>query len=731
MVVCKRKGTTLNNAIKFAAIFAVACMFFACGDDSGSDAKSLENDGSEPYSEVETVRNLGRCTEDRDGDTVYVVEKLRDYVCKNRAWVDASEENDLERSSSSKEIDGKGESSSSEKGDVGAKSSSSEKVGLSAGSSSSENGNTETSSSSFNKDAYTGENLVVKGRSILGVAQKGPFKFGSPVFLRELTKDKLEYTGMVYQDEVNSNKGDFVIPNVNMISPYASIEVRGLFRNEVTGEYSKDSVSLFALTDLTTRSKVNVNLLTHLEYSRAMYLVRKGYSVNAAKKQADQEIMTAFELPTTVTSSEDLSVFEDSHDNNANYANASLMMMSLLFLGERSDAEFKNAIDKFIEDFEKDGSWDDENTKAAMADFATEVGSAKIRTNVSSWNVLDIPKFEDPLETFWNNVYGLGGCTESRSGVILKNKNAKSKNADVYYKCNASRSNVYPYDYTDGHWVKATQVEYDTYGIACSGDGTIVSGNVNKETKYVCDAGVFRIATEKEIEFKRGCTSYTMGIVDTTFVNSDTVEVWICATTGEYELQSPLLMKDTRDGKIYRTVSIGTQRWMAENLNYETANSFCYEDNASNCTKYGRLYTWAAAMDSAGVYSENSKGCGYYGETCTITSPVRGICPEGWHIPTAGAWNTLYSAIGSSPYAMQAKGYWSDPNDTYGFAALPAGYYYDRKFYYVGSRVIFWSATEYNKRYAYIWYLDADHAYLNSDYSKYYGFVVRCLKDSP
>ena len=197
-------------------------------------------------------------------------------------------------------------------------------------------------------------------------------------------------------------------------------------------------------------------------------------------------------------------------------------------------------------------------------------------------------------------------------------------------------------------------------------------------------------------------------------------------------------MTDSRDGQTYKTVTIGTQTWMAQNLNYETANSYCYDDNASYCTKYGRLYTWAAAMDSEGTWSTNGKGCGY-GTTCSPTYPVRGVCPEGWHLPTRAEFETLVTAIGDESIAgqkLKSTTGWTAHRDfinedAFAFSALPAGVrdYYGG-YYNEGNDAYFWSSTEDNSDDAYSMglYCNGDHAYLYS-YGKNYGDSVRCLKD--
>ena len=195
-------------------------------------------------------------------------------------------------------------------------------------------------------------------------------------------------------------------------------------------------------------------------------------------------------------------------------------------------------------------------------------------------------------------------------------------------------------------------------------------------------------------------------------------------------------MTDSRDGRTYKTVTIGTQTWMAENINYETDSSFCYGDTLADCTKYGRLYTWAAAMDSVGIWSTNGKGCGY-GTTCSPTYPVRGVCPEGWHLPTTAEFKTLFTAVDGQSTAgkvlKSTSGWNSSGNgtDAFAFSALPAGYRNDYgDYFYEGDNAYFWSSTEDNSKFAcnmYLYY-DDGNAYMYN--YKYYGFSVRCLKDA-
>lgn len=196
---------------------------------------------------------------------------------------------------------------------------------------------------------------------------------------------------------------------------------------------------------------------------------------------------------------------------------------------------------------------------------------------------------------------------------------------------------------------------------------------------------------------------------------------------------------DERDGQTYKTVKIGSQTWMAENLNFATDGSVCYNDSAEYCAKYGRLYQWSDAMDSVGRWGNVGKGCGSYG-TCEPEGLVRGVCPEGWHLPKTKEWEILFAAAGGKYSAgvklRSTSGWKNDRNgtDDYSFTAVPAGgmgIWAKETFVNGGNYAFFWSSTEEGSFYAYYMYLkfSSEEAAFNTYYSKDFWLSVRCVMD--
>lgn len=116
----------------------------------------------------------------------------------------------------------------------------------------------------------------------------------------------------------------------------------------------------------------------------------------------------------------------------------------------------------------------------------------------------------------------------------------------------------------------------------------------------------------------------------------------------EFCVENECFVMDKRDGNVYRVIEIGEQLWMAENLKYEIVNQQCFDESVNDCAKYDGLYSWSAAMDSAGNFSLNGLGCGD-GLVCVPASPVRGICPAGWHLPNNNEIkNMIYAMLHNS-----------------------------------------------------------------------------------
>jgi uncharacterized protein (TIGR02145 family) len=168
---------------------------------------------------------------------------------------------------------------------------------------------------------------------------------------------------------------------------------------------------------------------------------------------------------------------------------------------------------------------------------------------------------------------------------------------------------------------------------------------------------------------------------------------------------------DPRDKKTYKTVKIGEQVWFAENLNYNAKGSKCYDNKESNCNKYGRLYDFATAYKA---------------------------CPKGWHSPNSEEWRTMFHFTeGDKKTAKLRASGWKGV-DTYGFSALPGGYYNlanpefntSAKFLNLGSLGYWWSSNELDSDYAYsrdMYYLYDDAYYIYSSKSSLYS--VRCVED--
>jgi uncharacterized protein (TIGR02145 family) len=194
-------------------------------------------------------------------------------------------------------------------------------------------------------------------------------------------------------------------------------------------------------------------------------------------------------------------------------------------------------------------------------------------------------------------------------------------------------------------------------------------------------------------------------------------------------------LTDTRDGKTYNTVLIGSQCWTKENLNVGTRidgsqtqpnngviEKYCFDNLESNCDLYGGLYQWDEVMQGS------------------TTPGVQGICPSGWHVPTDGEWTTLTTFLGGVAVAggkMKEAGltHWASPNtgatNSSGFTALGVGNtdLYGN-FYNLTTYAYFWSSSEQNSGSAF----DRDIIYNTEEVSRYnyeksYGWAVRCVKD--
>lgn len=566
---------------KMFLVTSAVVTFVACGEDNGSDAKSSERNDV-----VSSIYNLGDCTMELDGDTVFVRDERMDYVCENGKWNPLDEKQD-EESDESSSSSYKESSSSLEDDEI----------------SSLDSENRSSSSKGSSNDGQSGE-TVVKDASISGVSQKGPFVNGAAVSVHELDGKKLVQTGKTFKGNISNAKGEFSISSVTLASPYAILEASGYFLNEVNGEKSNSTITLNAITDLRDRKTVNINLLTHLEYDRVLYLVESGLDVASAKKQAENEIFQIFGIGAVETNSEDLSIFGETDEN------AALLAVSVLMLGNRSEADLTEFLTNFAADIKADGKWDDETAKKEIAEWAVDYDLGgkldAVRKNMEDWKFGVVPAFETYVRNFWHKYYGLSDCNEALEGEEVAVEKANNSYSYKAFVCNDEswREATFPEkvvgsctkknigalaierytsnkkDYTfalqcaSTGWEAISFVQYDVLSLKCTTDGEILHSELT-DVYYVCEYGEIRSLKPDNLETSKTASGnlwdYTKGSqADVGAASTSTSGYWFTYT-------------DENDGgKSYIINSKGEKEYDYEEYGYVTSYTISEEGISKN-----------------------------------------------------------------------------------------------------------------------------------------------------
>lgn len=539
--------------------------------------------------------------------------------------------------------------------------------------------------------------------SLSGYSHKGPFVNGSVVYLYELESGRtLKQTNGNFVGTIKSDDGRFVLNTRKLISQYVLLQATGYYRNEVSGGRTTTKLSLMALTDVSTRKMANVNLLTHLEYDYVYYLVTHDkVRFKEAKKIARDSILSAFHIDTAgVQNSEDLTVFGDSKGD------AALLAISILLQGDRDIAHLTELLSDISKDMETDGRWDDAEKRKAIAEWVMLAEAdgryAKFRKNVKSWGLSDtVPEFEPILHHFWTQeLIGKDLCEEHNEDSIFDA-------AEIY-----GLNKLVRHMGCKGGLVKSADYWEGLIGAFCSDEN-------EGQTAIYHAAGA-------NYDWELLCSNGTWNKIDRAL--SETARV------GK--------ITDSRDGLVYNTVYIGKYNWMAEHLRYRYLEPTADLDSSSSCDfyfytekceQYGRNYTWSAAIDSAALARDpkNPRTCGN-GAPCEFDGFVRGICPEGWHLPSVEEFNsllemddvpyTLYSLEehGIDNYAVSVSPY---VTDSYGFS-----FFIDNN----GYTESLWSSqiAENDGAYAYAFTMYLDTAYVERIWTREENMHrIRCVED--
>ena len=243
--------------------------------------------------------------------------------------------------------------------------------------------------------------IVINLTSLGGQAQKGPFNNGTAINIAELT-NTLSPTGRNFSSAITDNTGRFAVANVQLESPYVELRANGYYFNEVSNEISSGQLTLFALSNLTGKTSLNVNILTHLEKNRMVTLMSgdNPKTFAQAKLQAQEEVLAIFDYSrANVPESELLDISQDGA------ANAKLLAMSAIIQGNQNVGQMSELLANISTDIASDGTLDDTNLRNTLIENSKNLDMAEVRSNLearftSLGITATIPDFETEIDQF-------------------------------------------------------------------------------------------------------------------------------------------------------------------------------------------------------------------------------------------------------------------------------------------------------------------------------------------
>lgn len=257
---------------------------------------------------------------------------------------------------------------------------------------------------SCKKEADNNTNLSLA--KVSGYVQKGPYLNGTNITISELS-NKLIPTGKFFISQILDNKGTFEVTNVELASHYVELKADGFYFNEVTNKNSTSQLTLFALSDLSDKTSLNVNILSTLERNRVNYLISNGKDLATAKKQTQSEILKIFNLQKS-----DISVSEKLDITKSGEDNAILLAISVIVQGYLPISDLSELLANISTDIREDGILNSQTLGSILVNNAKTIKLPIIRDNLKSrYNSfgidVTIPDFEKYVNRFIDSTHFL------------------------------------------------------------------------------------------------------------------------------------------------------------------------------------------------------------------------------------------------------------------------------------------------------------------------------------